>query len=345
MSLLYIDGFDWAVDQVAGYGGAGRWVAGVAGDTNYDVVTTGLRGAATGAALKIQSSAQITHALGANVVTGFCGIAFKMATAPSSATGIIEFDEAAASQSLHLSLIMNTNGTFRIQRGSSTVLETGTFQLGTDTWCYLEMKWTISNTVGVFELRINGSDTPDIDFSGGDTQNAGNAYVDGITLQGSTHDWYFDDFYVADDAASQDFYGDVSVETLVADGTGAASDFTPSAGSNYQNVEELPTDNDTTYNESSTVDHDDRFSHGDLTTDTEDVLGVQVGIWAKKDDAGGREMRTLAEDGTTEGEGAAHALTTDYVWYTDMFEDHPSGAAAWTESEVSSGEFGYTIES
>jgi hypothetical protein len=341
MSLLYIDGFEWIVDQAVAFGGGGRWTSANGAASQFDKVTDVRIG--TGAAARLQGTAEMDHALGANVVTGFCGFAFRMQTIPTSGLVVFELKEAGATSGFHLQLHVETSGAFRIHKGS-TVLETGTFSMSVDTWTWLEMKWTIDNTTGVFELRINGSATPDIDFSG-DTQNGGSAYADAISLEGSNDNHDYDDLYVADDAGSQDFLGDVTVETLVADGTGAASDFTPSAGSNYQNVEELPTDNDTTYNESSTVDHDDRFAHGDLTADTDLVLGVQVGIWAKKDDAGAREMRVLAEDGTTEGEGAAHSLSTDYMWFTDMFEDHPSGAAAWTESEVNSGEFGYTIES
>jgi len=341
MSLIYIDGFDWAVGEVVVFKGTGRWTTSGNFASQYNILTDPRSG--SGKAIQLTGSAEMICALGANVVTGFCGFAFRVASLPSSGSPIFVIEESTATSGFHLSLHVEPAGYLRVHRGN-TVLETGTTALSVDTWYFFEIKWTIDNTTGVFELRINGSATPELDFSG-DTQNGGAAYAQNVNLDSTTSGNDFDDFYVADSAGGQDFYGDVTVETLVADGAGASASFTPSAGSNYQNVEELPTDDDTTYNESSTVDHDDRFTHGNLSTDTDVILGVQVGIWAKKDDAGAREMRVLAEDGTTEGEGAAHALSTEYVWYTDMFEDHPSGAAAWTESEVNTGEFGYTIES
>jgi hypothetical protein len=47
----------------------------------------------------------------------------------------------------------------------------------------------------------------------------------------------------------------------------------------------------------------------------------------------------------TEAEGAAQTPGVEWGWLYDMYEDHPTGAAAWTESEVNAGQFGYTVES
>jgi hypothetical protein len=84
---------------------------------------------------------------------------------------------------------------------------------------------------------------------------------------------------------------------------------------------------------------------GDVPADTDTIYGVQVSAFAKKTDVGTREIKTVAFDGTTEGSGATYALSTTYTWFLDMYEDHPSGAAAWTESEVNSMQAGYEVVS
>jgi hypothetical protein len=336
VSLVYIDGFDWIVNATVGFDGPGRW--GGAGSTNQFIRVTDTA-SGTGAACSLRStSAEMTHGFtaGATMVVGF---RFRIESTFAGQAVVMEFNQGGFRQ---VELRLNGAGTFQAYSGGSSLGAAGTFVMPTATWTYVEYKVFIHASTGTAELRINGSPTPDIDLTGLDTHTTGSAEVDSITLLGnSSIDLEYDDLYLDDST----FHGDVFVETLVADGVGTDADFTPFVGANWEEVDELPTDNDTTYNESSVVDDRDRFTHTDLPADTDVVLGVQVGIWCKKTVAGDRELRTLAHDGVTEGEGAAHVLSTDYTWFTDMFEDHPTGAAAWTESEVNAGQFGYTVES
>lgn len=336
MSLVYIDGFDWVVNNILAFDGAGRWT-GVGSVGNFDRITDTASG--TGAAARMQStSVEISHSFTA-AATMIVGVRFRIESQPGGQTVVLELNQTGARQ---VELRLNSDGTFQAYSGGSSLGAKGTFTMSAATWTYLEIKVFIHASTGTYELRINGNPTPDITLTSLDTDSTGTPEVDSITLLGqSAADFDYDDLYL-DDAT---FHGDVFVETIVADGAGADADFTPSAGSNFQNVEELPTDNDSTYNESNVVDDRDRFTHGDLPADTDVVLGVQVGIWCKKTTAGDREVRTLAHDGVTEGEGAAQTPGVDYTWLYDMFEDHPTDANPWTESEVNAGQFGYTVES
>jgi hypothetical protein len=333
VSLLYIDGFEWIVDQILGFDGAGRWTGtGIA--TNFRKITDTASG--TGAAARQAGSVSIAHTFPATATLVF-GVRFRLGGHPSVTKTLIEFAQGGTRQ-YYVRLL--ANGAFDFV-ADGVVLGTSTFVMPVNTWTYMELKVLVHDSAGTVELRFNGNTTPDINLTSQDTQTTATAEVDQVELHSDAllYDW--DDLYLDDTT----FHGDVFVETIVADGVGTDADFTPSAGSNFENVEELPTDNDTTYNESLTVDDRDRFTHGNIPADTETVLGVQVGIWCKKTVAGDREVRTLAHDGVTEGEGAAQTPGVDYTWLYDMFEDHPTGAAAWTESEVNAGQFGYTVES
>jgi hypothetical protein len=337
MALLFIDGFDWfpnnATDEVSG-----KWQMGGTA-SRYDRVTNTRN--SHGAAIRLESGVDMQRAMGSNLTTIYAAFAFRYETVLSSNEEMIEFVDSSTTQCF---LRLNTGGSFEFMR-SATVLGTGSLGTNINTWYHLAMKVVIDNTVGSFELRINGGATPDINVSGVDTQSSVNAYANNIEMSGSPHLFSYDDMVLADDTGSQAFLGDYDIYTIHPDGAGASAQFTPSAGSNWQNVDENPNDGDTTYNESSTAGHKDRFTMGDVPADTGTIYGVQVSAFAKKTDVGTREIKTVAFDGTTEGSGATYALSTTYTWFLDMYEDHPSGAAAWTESEVNSMQAGYEVVS
>jgi len=330
LSLVYIDGFEWIENNAFAFGGPGRWTYVSGSSSVFDRITDTASG--TGAALRMQSGSIMILDFPATD-TMVIGFRFRI----GQISNVVTMWETLTFGSRSIWFRILADGRFQILR-VGVVLVTGTFAMTTDVWTYLELKVVIHDSVGKIELRINGNPTPDIDFTG-DTSDFAADEIDGFKLQGAGQNLDYDDFYLDDSA----FHGDVFVETLVADGAGAAADWTPSAGSNFENVEELPPDDDTTYNESLTVTDKDRFTHGDLPANTNVVLGVQVSVWARKTLAGTRALRTIAYDGTTEGEGVPKFLGTDYVWYSDMFEDHPTDANPWTESEVNSAEFGYKV--
>lgn len=341
MALLYIDGFDWITNGVLLFDGGGRYSTSGTIPSQFDRITDTASG--TGAAARLQGSANLIRALD-NEVTIYIGCRVRIGSIPISNTNLFSYREATATSGLHLSMLITTSGTIQVRRGNigGTLLGTTTTALTANTWTYIECKVTISDTVGVVEIRFNGSATPDLNLTSQDTKNGGNTYCDGFFFGGNNINLDFDDFYID----TTTFHGDVEVTTIVPDGAGASAQFTPSAGSNWQNVDELPVDNDTTYNESNTVAHKDRFTFGNLPADADTVIGVQVSAFAKKQIAGPRDMRLVAFDGTTEGDGAlTHTPAVgDYSWFVTMFEDHPSGAAAWTTGEVDGGQFGYKIQ-
>jgi hypothetical protein len=337
MALRYIDGFDWLVDQSVLDNYTGRWTnVGSPSDTFVLRITDTASG--LGAAMRLLASQDLVHTIdGGALVTGYVGMRIRV----GSLAGDRKFLTMEVPEGTQLQLRINQTGNLEISRNVNPVLATGTFTFSPDVWYYVECKWFIHDSTGTFQVWINGDPTPDIDLSGADTHWSGNAEVKSIELQGENAQMDFDDLYI-DDAQN---HGDVFVHTIVADGVGTDADFTPLVGANWEEVDELPTDLDTTYNESLTVDDRDRFTHTDLPADTEVVLGVQVGVFAKKTIAGPRQLRTLAHDGVTEGEGAAQTPGLEWGWLYDMYEDHPTGAAEWTESEVNAGQFGYTVES
>lgn len=212
-------------------------------------------------------------------------------------------------------------------------------------WHYLEFKFFIANAPdGYYELHCDGVKV--CEGVAVDTMYTSPNIAE-IQFTGSNPDGYIDDIYILDDAGSRnnDFLGPVRVATLVPDGAGADADWTPSAGTNHEAVDELDPDDDTTYVESATTGDQDRHAHGNLAATVTDVHGVSVGICSRLTEAGVMPIKAVAYDGTTEAVGAdiAPVFSADYIWNDTVFEDHPSSAAAWTPAEVNAGEFGFKI--
>jgi hypothetical protein len=74
------------------------------------------------------------------------------------------------------------------------------------------------------------------------------------------------------------------------------------------------------------------------------IFGVQVNMAARKDDAGGRTLRSLTRVSGNDYEGDSQNVGTDYRVYRQIIEKNPNTTAAWTESEINGAEFGYKVQ-
>jgi len=124
------------------------------------------------------------------------------------------------------------------------------------------------------------------------------------------------------------------------DAAGTNSDWTPSAGSNHENVDEVGPDGDTTYNSSGTTTDKDSLTH-DGGNDFDAVLAVEVLARARKEDASDGSLKLGVLHDASESQGDAHTLSTDYTYYSDIFEVNPSTSLAWTPAELEATEMSY----
>ena len=234
------------------------------------------------------------------------------------------------------------------RNGDGTLLGT-TSGAGLDfeIWRYVELKITIDNSVGVCIVRVG--EKPLITLSNQDTQNTANAYFNKIRF-GSHYQYHanHDDIYFCDTTGSKnnDFLGDVRVDSLRPNEAGTYSQFTPLAGSNYQNVDEAQNpDDDTTYNESSTVGHKDSYGLGDLPSppSSTPIFGVKSQITIRKSDAGGARAKLLTKAGSTEDLGNIINVSDTYTTHTKIYEDNPDDSNYWEDADVNAMEVGVVI--
>lgn len=156
-------------------------------------------------------------------------------------------------------------------------------------WYWWSVKVVFDENVGSIELKINGDTW--LTATGLDTvhDSATAPLCDCVAL--STQfgpEIYADDIVIQD--GEGEFQGDMVVLGKRPADAGYITQFTPSAGSNWQNVDEIARDNDTTYNASSTVGERDSYLLDKITEvpDSSIVLAVQQAFAHRKTEPGPR---------------------------------------------------------
>ena len=302
--------------------------------------TNGLRIGPSGGA------ASITYNLPANLSTIIVGGAYKF-TVSSVASAFLYLSDAG---SIQVYFQFNTDASISVFNGNGTLLGTsspGVLPSYTSQHNHIEAKVLFHNSAGTVEVRVNGNTTPVLNLTGKDTTNTANNFITQIVFinqsPSASQSVYVDDFFILDTTGSpNDFIGDVRIECKFPDGAGTTANLTPSAGSNFQNVDDNPANDDTDYNSSSTATQKDTFNYAALASTLGAVIAVVVNTVDRKDDAGARTHNHIARLSGTEVDGAAFSPTTSYTNHQTVYATKPGGGA-WTIADVNNAEFGYKL--
>jgi len=242
-------------------------------------------------------------------------------------------------------LVATRNGT-EIARSTQSGLFTPS------TWIFVEVKVVIHDTNGSVLAKVNG--IPHIDASGLDTRNGGSGVITHLGLSTGTTGYslpaYFDDVMYGNGTGSPSSPpGDSRVEYLAPIAAGAKAQFTPSAGSNWGNVDETPR-SDSDYNWSSEVGATDLFSMSNLSGNGT-VHAVQTVIRARKDDAGFRLVKPALYKPIGQGNtvrlytnaAPAASVGDTFAYSRSILPTSPDTASAWTVEEIADLQFGYAV--
>lgn len=336
MALRFCDSFDhYATADIAK-----KWTT----ITSSPVIGATGRNSTNGCRLNGNGTG-IGKTLGAQA-TWIIGFSIKTNTLLTNTTGFLRFLDGAT---LHVDFRFQASGEIIVTRNGTT-LGTLTTIISTGVEYYFEAKVTISDTVGVVEVQINGAPET-ITFVTGtastqDTRNGGNASANIVDLRGNTATWDIDDLYICDatGGTNDDFLGDVRVQAIFPNGNGNSSQLVGSDGNstdNYLLVDEA-TPSTADYVESSTPGDKDTYAFGNLTPTSGTVYGLQVLPYAAKTDAGVRSIVSVARLSGTEVDSAVATLSTTATYYPDIRETKPGGGA-WSVSDVNGAEFGGKI--
>jgi hypothetical protein len=239
----------------------------------------------------------------------------------------------------HLVLYSNTTG---------TILATSTNTFSGNVWYHIEIKATIHNTAGAYEVRVNGSSVGWIPAASSKNtrQHTTNAYIDsvGFMAPGITTA-YLDDFYFLSSASpNNDFLGPIKVMTAFPAGAGNYAQWVGNFASNFTNTQELAGDGDNTFNQSATANQIDTFGFDDMPTGT--IIAVQDVMMARQDAGAARVVRTkFRSGGGSDYSGTSFNMAGSYQFHCDPRDVDPATSSAYTVTNFNAQERGYELVS
>lgn len=327
MALLLMDGFEFAPTFRSNYGLGASAVSNPGRD-------------GIGLSLAVPNSLNVP--LPSAVATLVMGVGWMPGSgAPGNTTaggGVFLFGDAGATT--HLCINIASSGVVLLRRGAAngTIMATGAYALSMGTWHWLEVKATISDTVGICIVKVDGIEQ--INFTG-DTKNAGtNNSIDMVQLGtlGSPAARY-DDLVICDGtggAPFNDFFGEKAIRAKRPNNNGATNTWVGSDGNstdNYLLVDDVPPSS-TDYTASATTGNRDLYALSNAASMTT-VDAIQHSVYAAKSDAGSRQVKTVTRlPAGTVTLSPAVMLSTTYQLLAGAVEQTDPAGAAWTPTSV-----------
>lgn len=339
MAVILVDGFDLYNGTGANTGLQAKWSL-ISGGTDT--------GSAMGTGRFSGQDLEITGALNSDRLFGrsftataslAVGFAFRMSALPASNQFILFFNTTSGA-AWQDSLLLTTTGTLTACRNTaiSTKTDLGTTAsqvIFANTWHYLEVELTISDTVGVYKVYVDG--VQQLNLTAQDTRNGSPTTVDTIYIgnrggnPNPANVLSFDDLYVVDAATK---LGERRVETLYPTSDVAQGWARSTGATNYTLVDEAQANGDTDYVQGTNVGDVDTYGFGDLSSTPTNIDAVQMSIFAEKTDATSRSIAAQLKSGATTSDGGNFALASSYGKFERLTTQDPNTSAAWTASGV-----------
>ena len=216
------------------------------------------------------------------------------------------------------------------------IIETGSIPLSEKVTYFIELYYKVADSGGRCVVKING--ITDIDFTG-DTKPGANTQFNTIKLgscEGSYSYAYFDNF-IMDDA---DWIGDTKIQAVVPTGAGNTTGWTPSAGANWECIDEIPP-NDADYVSINAIDTTDTYVTGNLAGAIANIKCVQVQARVKTDGAPTpTNLKLVTRVNGTDYLSGDNLVPIAEKGFYNLWELNPDDAAAWEEADVNAMEVG-----
>jgi hypothetical protein len=188
---------------------------------------------------------------------------------------------------------------------------------------YLLTDITLHNSAGIVRFYWNGLLVGEA--TGVDTINAGDGYVDnyifgGLGLAGAMRCIGITDLTVDDSVQVKD----CEIPSRAMTVAGAEADWTPLSSTNVSNVDEIPSDGDTSYVVSATPGDRDSYKATALGGFGR-ILGVVHQVRARKEDTNVSTIKVGILNNAQETQGSDHTPALSYSNFVDIFETDPDG--------------------
>ena len=239
----------------------------------------------------------------------------------------------------------------QVRRGafSGTLLGSGG-EIHQNRWHCIEFRLVVDNAAGVFQLKIDGTQV--INFAG-DTQATANANVRTFRLGKGPEAVAYGCVAYYDDIAFNNVAGGVNdswigrggIPAIFPTGAGNSTDlqrFPDTGEANWEDVDEVPPDDDTSYVFDDLIDDHDSYAASNLVA-TGTISAVQWLARAKSALVGNPEIARILRIGGVDHQGADIAIDADYDYYPEILDEDPQAVGAWTVAAVDGMEVGVKI--
>lgn len=291
------------------------------------------------------SSDYITRGITASA-TVQVGAALKFDTTNFAGSAEVRFYRAG---SLQCRILASPNGHLYAYNQAGVLVATsgGVVQIGR--WYYIEAAAEIANA-GVMYARVDQVEA--LSVSGVDTM-GGTADCDEVWIGCSTganwHVQYWDDVWIKRGTGSclVGLLGDRHVYTSLPDGNGTVHNWpiSPDTGeADYEDVDENPPDDDTTYIYSNTAGQLSLFTFPALSIAAGEIAAVAVTVYDRKDDPAGLLLNAATLTGGNYYYGGDKTTNEDYRFNQTIWEVNPDTLGEWTIAERNAAEFGIRIK-
>lgn len=239
---------------------------------------------------------------------------------------------------------INHNGITAYRGTSKIVLGTGS-GWSQDAYHYLEFGFTVSDAAGVIQVKMDGVNL--INLTGKDTKVTPAATPANITSVVNLLSSYTvgngtldeDDCYIEDTLT---FHGDWRLELLTPTSDDLTEWTASSGGTHFDDVDEIPANDDTDYIEATALDQRDSFGFSNLTVTNPTIKCVQLMAMCELPDGGTAQLSLYQRDTVpVEDASAGQAVATGsyrYAWVAQ--ETDPIAGGAWTPTNVDARRFG-----
>lgn len=261
------------------------------------------------------------------------GFGFHIYVVSANTNGYIAtLEDASGTQ--RYAIAFTPGGVISLRSGTGTGTEIASASgFNTSTLYHIECKIVQHASTGSIEIRVNGA-TVILLSSINTAAQIGSIGFSRFGLTSGSYNMYWDNLYIWDNTGSEnnDWLGERLVYTLMPDGDGATQDWTLSTGSDtYALLDNIPSDPDNQYIESSAVDDIAQVTMSDLPSMDIIPIGVKTIFRGMKTGTSSIEVGVAPSGETPVG----HPLTQDQsLYFGNIYETNPDTGQPWTPSEI-----------
>lgn len=233
-----------------------------------------------------------------HVVTG---VAFRSSTNTSfSRIRFLSQNSPSVSVAFYIGGLLE----YSINNGAVTTIPK---TINANTWYYLEIGAIVAAN-GSLIVKLNGEIV--LSLSGIDTRSGGSIdSVDNIEYYNNYTITDYNDFYTTYGDELK-WFGDIRVDAFALDGNASPQDWTPDSGNAWERLNQVSGNV-----KSNIINAESLFSVANISFDTPQVHGVQIGVRANKTDSGQRNMVIEANNNNITTNSSVIALGTSDTEY------------------------------